>query len=235
MKRFLTLTLALITTLALAACDTPSVETPTGTDGTTAAVLSSAEETVSTSAETSAVQEIAEEAVAEEAVAEEATPEETVAEAEEAVAEAAAEETAPETTEPEAVTTTVTTTAAATTAKAEPAVCGTYRTVVPIDDVDPASILPEEEMFFYSYINVDQMDDGHFQVEFRDPYGGSDESYAVFDTEALGASQIINFSFDGSGPTANSSAGGAVTITVDGDTAWVTFGDGEPEEYRRTE
>jgi hypothetical protein len=227
MKRFLTIAFALITTLTLAACDTPSVETPTGTDGTTAAVLSSAEETVSSVAETSAVQKVAEEAVAEETVtveeAEEAAPEE-------AVAEAAAEETVAETTE-----TTVTTTAVTTTAKAEPAVCGTYRTVVPIDDVDPASILPEEEMFFYSYINVDQMDDGHFQVEFRDPYGGSDESYAVFDTEALGASQIINFSFDGSGSTANSSAGGAVTITVDGDTAWVTFGDGEPEEYRRTE
>jgi hypothetical protein len=229
MKRFLTIAFALITTLTLAACDAPSVETPTGTDGTTAAVLSSTEETVSSAAETSAVQEIAEEAVAEEA-----TPEETVAEAEEAVAEevaeAAAEETIAETTE-----NTVTTTAATTAAKAEPTVCGTYRTVVPIDDVDPATISPEEEMFFYSYINVDQMDDGHFQVEFRDPYGGSDESYAVFDTEALGTSQIINFSFDGSSSTANSSSGGAVTITVDGDTAWVTFGDGEPEEYRRTE
>jgi hypothetical protein len=129
----------------------------------------------------------------------------------------------------------VTTTAATTTAaKKEPAVCGTYRTVIPIDNVDPAEISPEEEMFYYSYINVDQMDDGHFQVEFRDPYGGSDESYAVFDTEALGTSQIINFSFDG-GPIANSSSGSAVTITIDGDTAWVTFGDGEAEEYRKIE
>jgi hypothetical protein len=133
--------------------------------------------------------------------------------------------------------TTITTTTAettTTTTKQEPAVCGTYRTVNPIDDVDPASISPEEEMFYYSYINVDQMDDGHFQVQFLDPYGGSDESYAVFDTEALGASQIINFSFSDD-PIANSSAGGAVTITVEGDSAWVAFGDGEAEEYEKVE
>ncbi|MDR0903523.1 MAG: hypothetical protein LBM59_02710 [Ruminococcus sp.] len=205
MKRLLIL--ALIITLSLAACDVSEAETATGsTTETTAAASSPAEETTTPPAETYALPTVVLEEVAEEAV-----PEETV------------------TTETEVATT------AETTIKAEPAVCGTYRTVVPIDDVDPASIPPEEEMFFYSYINVDQMDDGHFQVEFRDPYGGSDESYAVFDTEALGSSQIINFSFDGSGPTANSSSGGAVTITADGDTAWVTFGDGEPEEYRRTE
>jgi hypothetical protein len=212
MKRIkLTFTLALIMTLTLAACN------------------ASPAETVGTKAETDAPETTT--------AAEEATTTEYAAEAEyETVAEAEYEtvaEFANEAGETAGVTTAAETTTA--TAKKEPAVCGTYRSVKPIEDIDPAEISPEDEPMFYSYINVDQMDDGHFQVEFRDPYGGSDESYAVFDTEALGTSNIINFSFNDSDPIASSSAGGAVTITVEGDTAWVTFGGGEAEEYKKIE
>jgi hypothetical protein len=211
MKRILSVALSIFMATALAACNAAPSETADTEDNTE----------INTTAQTTTADSIAETA----APKEEAAAVDEAGFADEAVAEFA--------NEAGGITTTAETTTA--TAKQEPAVCGTYRTVVPIDDVDPATISPEEEMFYYCYIIVDQMDDGHFQVQFRDPYGGSDESYAVFETEALGTSQITNFSFNDSDPIASSSAGGAVTITIDGDSAWVAYGDGEAEEYRKTE
>jgi hypothetical protein len=121
------------------------------------------------------------------------------------------------------VTTTATTT---TTASNEPAICGSYRSVLPA--------YPEgTEAYDYDYINIDQFDDGRFQVEFRLAIGGSGNDFAVFETESLGTANWYSYYFEGDmGVPYNN---GPVTITSDGNTAWVTFGDGEAYEFRKTE
>jgi ABC-type Fe3+-hydroxamate transport system substrate-binding protein len=124
------------------------------------------------------------------------------------------------------ITTVTTTTEETTTTKQEPAICGSYRSVLP---AYPEGI----EVYDYDYINIDQFDDGHFQVEFRLAIGGSGNDFAVFDTESLGTANWYSYYFDGDmGVPYNN---GSVTITSDGTTAWVTYEDGEPQEFKKTE
>ncbi|MDR0943731.1 MAG: hypothetical protein LBM41_04275 [Ruminococcus sp.] len=135
------------------------------------------------------------------------------------------------------ITTTTTTTMTTTTAKAEPAICGSYRSVIPaypMEDAELAELEAAGEYFeIYDYINIEQHNDGSFQVEFRFQIGGSGNDYASFDTEALGTANWYSFYFDGDmGVPYNN---GAVTITSDGTTAWVTFEGGEPQEFKKTE
>jgi hypothetical protein len=262
MKRLLSL--LFIMTLALTACDTPAAET-SGTDpvsaavsdnfDTTSAALLSAEETVPSPAETSAVSAEAEEAapgeagVEEEAApgeagVEEAAPGETGAEAEAGVEEAAPGETTPEIAEIAVTTTAATTTAATTTAataaaSGEPSVCGTYRSVDPAYPVEDAELeelrAAGEDYMLYDYIDIEQHDDGSFQAQFMLAIGSSGNDFAVFDTEALGTTNWYSFYFDGDSGMGTPYNNGSVTITPDGDSIWVTFEGGEAYEFRRTE
>jgi hypothetical protein len=139
-----------------------------------------------------------------------------------ATEEAAAEETTAATT----TTTASETTTTAPETQPDSSITGTYRSVEPA--------YPEgTEPYDFDYINIDQMDDGRFQVEFRLAIGGSGNDFAVFDSEALGAANWYSFYFDGDmGVPYNN---GLVTVTADGNTAWVTYEGGEPQEFVKVE
>jgi hypothetical protein len=136
----------------------------------------------------------------------------------------------------ETTTTTTTTTTAATTAALSSSITGTYRAVEPAyppEDINLEEIPPGEEFLIYDHINIDANDDGSYQVEFRPVIGGSGNDFAVFDSEALGTTNWYSFYFDGDmGVPWNN---GLVTVTADGTTAWVTYENGEPQEFRKIE
>jgi hypothetical protein len=214
MKRFLTITLALITALSLAACNAAAPVETVDTKAETSAPETTA--AVTTTPAVAAAAEVAEEEAAEEVFAQEMA-------IEEAVAEITVKTTAAET--------------AAKTTKQEPAICGSYRSVetaYPLEDGELEQLIAAgEEPMVYDYINISQFDDGGFQVEFRLAIGGSGNDYAVFDTETLGTANWYSFYFDGDmGVPQNN---GPVTVTADGNTAWVTFDGGEAQEFRKTE
>jgi flagellar biosynthesis GTPase FlhF len=220
MKRLLAL--VFIMALTLAACDLQTAETTNPVAVSANATAPSSAETVSSPAETSAV-----------AAEEKAAPEEKAPEI-------AEEKTAPEETTPavaEIAEPAATTTVATTTASNEPAVCGTYRSVEPVYDVEDAEleelIAAGEDHMLYDYIDIEQHDDGRFQAQFMLAIGSSGNDFAVFETESLGTAYWYSFYFDGDmGVPYNN---GAVTITPDGDSIWVTFEGGEAYEFIRTE
>jgi hypothetical protein len=118
-----------------------------------------------------------------------------------------------------AATTTVETTAATT--KQESPICGLYRSTIP----------EHEGGDDYDYIWIQQLDDGTFQVEMMPVSGGTGNDYAHFDTEELGTGYVQSFTFD---PDIYS-PGYSLTITVEGDSAWVTHDGGEPIEFVKEE
>jgi hypothetical protein len=133
----------------------------------------------------------------------------TTAAADTAVADEVVAEFSAETTST-AETTTATT-------KQQSAICGLYRAVIP----------EHEGGDDYDYMRIDEFDDGSFQVEIMPVAGGTGNDYVVYETEELGTGSIQSFTFDPDiAPIPRS-----VTITADGNTAWVTYEGGEPLEY----
>jgi hypothetical protein len=217
MKRLLTLSLALIMAVTLAACNGAAGET----DFTRAS-----ENTAETAADKTTTKKADEvKTSADEAVVEAAFAEEAVAEAEFANEAGGATTTAAETT--------------AKSAKNEHAICGTYRSVLPAYPLEEGEleeiIAAGEDYMLYDYIDISQHDDGRFQVELRLAIGGSGNDFAIFDTEALGTADWYSYYFDGSDGMATPYNNGAVTVTADGSTAWVAFDGGEAYEYTRVE
>jgi hypothetical protein len=205
MKRLLPLSIAMIMTLALAACNVPATEPANSI--TEADTVTSADTAAETTTAATTTSDIINEMVAAEA------------EIEMTVTTTATAETTIESTIP------------------EPAICGSYRSVEPAYPMEEAELeelkAAGEDFMIYDFINIDQFDDGHFQVEFRLAMGGSGNDFAVFDTEALGTANWYSYYFDGDMGVPHDN--GAVTITSDGNTAWVTFEDGEPQEFKKTE
>jgi hypothetical protein len=116
----------------------------------------------------------------------------------------------------------------------EPSICGEYRSVLYSPYIETDEMIEEiknsgDNHMLYDYVSITQLDDGSFQAAFMSEWIGRYDDYALFDSEALGTTDwlsvdsVTNESFDL----------GEVTVTADGNTAWVTFEGEEPQEYKK--
>jgi hypothetical protein len=134
-----------------------------------------------------------------------------------------------------AVTTTFTSAAAVTTVNQQSSICGEYRSVLYSPYIETDEMIEEiinsgEDHMLYDYVNVTMLDDGSFQAAFMSEWIGRYDDYAFYDNEVLGTSAWMSYD----SVTSEVFNLGNVTVTADGNTAWVTFEGEEPREYTKT-